>query len=95
MVRESSTIVDSNKTPETWAMVDKGYATMSRGGAKVAVTSSGGGDRSKVEMMTCEMRVTSSPWCLSASAKAGQKEEAAGEDQKWKSMEADDSNADA
>ena len=93
-VRESSTIVDSNETPETWAVVDKGCATMSGGGAEVAVTSSGGGDRSKVEMMTCEMTVTSSPGCSSASAEAGQKEEAAGEDRKRKSMEADDADAD-
>ena len=101
VVRESSTMVDSNETPETWAVVDKGCATMSGGGAEVAVTSSGGGggggggDRSKVEMMTCEMTVTSSPGCSSASAEAGQKEEAAGEDRKRKSMEADDADADA
>ena len=99
VVRESSTMVDSNETPETWAVVDKGCATMSGGGAEVAVTSSGGGggggDRSKVEMMTCEMTVTSSPGCSSASAEASQKEEAAGEDRKRKSMEADDADADA
>ncbi|XP_075649377.1 transcription factor PIF1 [Castanea sativa] len=99
-VRESSTMVDSNETPETWAVVDKGCATMSVGGAEVAVTSSGGGggggggDRSKVEMMTCEMTVTSSPGCSSASAEADQKEEAAaGEDRKRKSIEADDADA--
>ncbi|KAK9993223.1 hypothetical protein SO802_022926 [Lithocarpus litseifolius] len=103
VVRESSTMVDSNETPETWAVVDKGCATMSGGGAEVAVTSSGGGggggggggSGSKVEMMTCEMTVTSSPGCSSASAEAGQKEEAAGEDRKRKSMEADDADADA
>ncbi|XP_075657830.1 G-type lectin S-receptor-like serine/threonine-protein kinase At2g19130 [Castanea sativa] len=48
VVRESSTMVDSNETPETWAVMDKGCITMSGGGTKVAVTSSGGGDRSKV-----------------------------------------------
>ncbi|KAM3731277.1 hypothetical protein ACB098_12G150700 [Castanea mollissima] len=53
-------------------------------------------DRSKVEMMTCEMTVTSSPGCSSASAEADQKEEAAaGEDRKRKSIEADDADADA
>lgn len=99
VVRESSTMVDSNETPETWAVVDKGCATMSGGGAEVAVTSSGGrgggGGGSKVEMMTCEMTVTSSPGCSSASAEAGQKEEAAAEDRKRKSTEADDADADA
>nr|XP_023916582.1 transcription factor PIF1 [Quercus suber] len=98
VVRESSTMVDSNETPETWAVVDKGCATMSGGGAEVAVTSSGGrggGGGSKVEMMTCEMTVTSSPGCSSASAEAGQKEEAAAEDRKRKSMEAEDDDADA
>ena len=95
VVRESSTMVDSNETPETWAVVDKGCTTMSRGGTEVAVTSSGGGDRSKVEMMTCEMTVTSSPGCSSASAEAGQKEEVVGEYRKQKSMEADDVDANA
>ena len=46
-------------------------------------------------MMTCEMTVTSSPGCSSASAEAGQNEEVVVEYRKQKSMEADDIDANA
>ncbi|XP_075657831.1 serine/threonine-protein phosphatase 7 long form homolog [Castanea sativa] len=49
-------------------------------------------DTTEVEMMTCEMMVTSSLGSLSTSVEASQKEEAASEDRKRKSMEADDTD---
>ncbi|XP_042971576.1 transcription factor PIF1-like isoform X4 [Carya illinoinensis] len=97
VVRES-TVVDSSDTPvagpESWARSaaeasdfgDRGCATMSCG--DVAGTSSAGATAK--EMMSCEVTVTSSPGCSSASGEPSLKPPA--EDRKRKGREAEEAD---
>jgi hypothetical protein len=84
-----STMVDSSETPVVVASVVG--ASMSGAAVDAGASSAGGGmGVSAKEMMTCEMTVTSSPGCSSASAEPAQKPPT--EDRKRKAIEADDAD---
>ncbi|XP_059432882.1 transcription factor PIF1 isoform X1 [Corylus avellana] len=90
VVRES-TVVDSSDTPAVGHKLhvgDRGCAA-TKGDASAGTSSAGGGGVSGVkEMSTCEVTVSSSPGCSSASAEPALKPQA--EDRKRKGREAND-----
>ena len=84
-----STMVDSSETPVVVGSVVG--ASMSGAAVDAGASSAAGGmGVSAKEMMTCEMTVTSSPGCSSASAEPAQKPPT--EDRKRKAIEADDAD---